>query len=182
MIKKENDTGVIVKKYVSKYKEARALRAQAIVEFALALPILLMLLIGIFEFGRMVFVYSAVTNASREAVRFASAFGFGDATYHRQYQYCSAIRQVAKRHAFLMNLQDTDITIEYDHGPGTSVFDTCPSGVTSDQTIIVKTGQDRVKVTVIANYTPMTKFFPIGNRIFTSSSSRTILGFANVGP
>src|SRR4030095_776329 len=44
-------------------------RAQAIVEFAIALPILMALLVGILEVGRMVFIYSAVNNASREAAR-----------------------------------------------------------------------------------------------------------------
>lgn len=165
---------------MSHNKKYQSFRAQAIVEFAIVLPILLMLLIGIFEFGRMVFVYSAVTNASREAVRFASAIGFNDTTYYRQYQYCSEIRNVARRHAFYLNLQDTDIVIEYDHGPGTTVFDTCPSGVVNDKTIIVKTGQDRVRVTIVANYSPLTKFFPVGTRTFTSSSSRTILGYADV--
>jgi len=51
---------------------------QAIVEFAIALPILLALLVGILEVGRMLFIYAAVTNASREAVRYASAVGLDD--------------------------------------------------------------------------------------------------------
>jgi len=157
-------------------------RAQAMVEFAIVMPLLLALLIGIMEFGRMVFIYTAVTNSSREAVRFASAIGFNDNTYYRKYQYCSAIRDVAKRYAFLMNLSDSNIVIEYDHGPGTSVFDTCPSGTTNDNTIVVKTGTDRVKVTVNANYSPMTKFIPIATRTFKSASARTIIGNVDVGP
>lgn len=160
----------------------RAVRAQAIVEFAIVLPILLGILIGLFEFGRMVFVYAAVNNASREAVRFASAIGFNDTTYYRKYQYCSAIRDVAKRNAFLLNLQDSDVAIEYDHGPNTGLpFDTCPAGVTNDPTIVVKTGQDRVIVTVTASYSPITRLLPISARTFSSSSSRTILGYAKVG-
>ena len=47
-------------------------RAQAMVEFALILPMLLLLLIGIMDFGRALFVYSEVSNASREAVRYAA--------------------------------------------------------------------------------------------------------------
>jgi Flp pilus assembly protein TadG len=45
------------------------------VEFALALPLLLLLIFGILEVGRMVFTYSSVVNASREAVRYGSATG-----------------------------------------------------------------------------------------------------------
>lgn len=157
-------------------------RAQAMVEFALVLPLLMALMLGIFEFGRIVFIYSSVTNASREAVRFGSAIGFEDNTYYRKYQYCSAIREDAKESSFLAVLQDSDIVIEYDHGPGTAVFDTCPVGVARDTTIVVNTGQDRVKVTVSASYSPLTKLLPIGTQTITSSSTRTILGYANVGP
>ena len=46
-------------------------RGQTLVEFALALPILLMLTFGIIEFGRMMHAYLALENGSRFAVRFA---------------------------------------------------------------------------------------------------------------
>jgi Flp pilus assembly protein TadG len=157
-------------------------RGQAIVEFAIVLPILLILLVGILEAGRVVFIYSAVTNASREAVRYASAVGFHDNTYYLKYQYCSGIRDAAKRSAFLTNLQDSDIVIEYDNGPGTSAFDTCPPGVANDKTIVVKTGVDRVKVTITVDYEPVTQLLPFDSRTITSVSARTILGFVNVDP
>jgi Flp pilus assembly protein TadG len=171
----------MIKKLIRSQKNSKK-NAQAIIEFALILPFLLALLIGILEFGRLVFIYAAVTNASREAVRFGSAIGFEDNTYYRKYQYCSAIREVAKVSSFLVDLQDSNIVIEYDNGPGSPIFDTCPVGVVRDTTIVVNTGQDRVKVTVSANYSPLTKLLPISSQTITSSSSRTILGYAQVGP
>ena len=42
---------------------------QAMVEFALVLPILLMLVIGIFEFGRAWNAYQVITDAAREGAR-----------------------------------------------------------------------------------------------------------------
>jgi Flp pilus assembly protein TadG len=57
---------------------ARTERAQAIVEFALVLPILMVVLVGMFEAGRMLYTYAAINNASREAVRFGSALGYDD--------------------------------------------------------------------------------------------------------
>lgn len=42
---------------------------QALVEFALVLPILLMVVIGVFEFGRAWNTYQVITDASREAAR-----------------------------------------------------------------------------------------------------------------
>jgi Flp pilus assembly protein TadG len=50
----------------------RGSQAQALVEFALILPLLLLVLIGIIDFGRALFVYSEVSNAAREAVRYAA--------------------------------------------------------------------------------------------------------------
>ncbi len=48
---------------------ARARRGQALVEFALVLPILVLLLLGIFEFGRAYNAYEVITDAAREATR-----------------------------------------------------------------------------------------------------------------
>lgn len=50
-------------------------RGQAIVEMALVLPLLIMLLFGIVEFGRVLNTYIVVTNLSREGARFAAVGG-----------------------------------------------------------------------------------------------------------
>lgn len=49
----------------------RKQRGQSLVEVAFVLPILLVLLLGIFDFGRAIYAYNALSNASREAVRLA---------------------------------------------------------------------------------------------------------------
>jgi TadE-like protein len=46
-------------------------RAQALTEFALVLPIFLLILLGLFDVGRGVFIYNGLTNAAREAARLA---------------------------------------------------------------------------------------------------------------
>ena len=46
-------------------------RGQSLVEFALILPILLLLLLGIIEGGRIIWAYITVQNAAREAARYA---------------------------------------------------------------------------------------------------------------
>lgn len=46
-------------------------RGQSVVEFALVLPILVMIVMGIVEFGRIFMVQQIVTNASREGARTA---------------------------------------------------------------------------------------------------------------
>src|SRR5688572_17286906 len=91
-------------------------RAQAMVEFAIALPILLMLLYGILEAGRLLFIYSSIVTASRQAVRYGSATGIGPNGVPR-YQDCAGIRASANRADFLNAFQDEDIHIFYDEGP-----------------------------------------------------------------
>jgi Flp pilus assembly protein TadG len=44
---------------------------QALVETALVLPVLLIILLGLFDFGRAVYAYNAISNAAREASRVA---------------------------------------------------------------------------------------------------------------
>ena len=44
-------------------------RGQTLVEFALILPIFILLLVGIFDFGRAIYAYNTISNAAREAVR-----------------------------------------------------------------------------------------------------------------
>jgi Flp pilus assembly protein TadG len=50
---------------------ARAQEGQALVEFALVAPVILLLVAGIFEFGRAWNAHQAVTDAAREGARAA---------------------------------------------------------------------------------------------------------------
>jgi Flp pilus assembly protein TadG len=159
-------------------------RAQAIVEFAIALPVLLMLLIGIIEVSRMLFMYASVVNASRDAVRYASAYGLSDDMGDGnllKYSYCKGIRDQAKQSGFFLNLQNSDITIQYDSGPSSGigskgVCDLFASPWEDPQIVgTVDTG-DRVTVSVSTTYSPMVSLLPIPSRTFTATSSRTILG------
>jgi Flp pilus assembly protein TadG len=53
----------------------RSIRGQSLVEFALVLPVFLLLLIGVTEFGRAWMTRNILTGASREAVRIAAVQG-----------------------------------------------------------------------------------------------------------
>ena len=154
-------------------------RGQAIVEFAIVLPILLMILVGIFEFARMVFIYSAVTNASRNAVRYASAVGLEDTGTYHKYLYCDGIKKVASDSAFMLRPSDVTVTVSYDSGPNTTSLGTC--NVSGGEAAISIPDQGRVNVTVVATYRPMVRLIPIPTRTFTSSSYRTIIGILKLG-
>jgi Flp pilus assembly protein TadG len=49
-------------------------RGQAMVEFALALPIFLVMLIGIFDFGRGIYTYNGLSEAAREISRVTAVY------------------------------------------------------------------------------------------------------------
>jgi hypothetical protein len=56
---------------MSRTTDGRRDRGQGLAEFALILPVLLVLILGIFDIGRLVIAYTAITNAAREGARLA---------------------------------------------------------------------------------------------------------------
>jgi Flp pilus assembly protein TadG len=51
--------------------DGRTTRGQALAEFAIVLPIFILLLFALFDLGRVVFGYNSITNAAREGARMA---------------------------------------------------------------------------------------------------------------
>ncbi len=82
-------------------------RGQGLVEFALILPLLLLIIMGIIDFGRMLFIYANLFNAAREASR----YGLVDPGNQ------AAIQQAARDRIFLVPPEDVTINIWYDTGP-----------------------------------------------------------------
>jgi hypothetical protein len=108
---------------------------QGMVEFALAAPLLLLLLFGILEVGRMVFTYSSVVNASREAVRYGSATGYvdtGNPGDPVRYRDCAGIIDAAKNVDFGAGIVATDVEIYY-FDPSGLPIGTCPNGSHGDR-------------------------------------------------
>lgn len=56
-------------------KKIKGQRGASAVEFAIILPVLLVILIGIMEFGYVMFAKAVITNASREGARTGIVFG-----------------------------------------------------------------------------------------------------------
>jgi Flp pilus assembly protein TadG len=75
-------------------------RGQALVEFALVVPIFVLLLVGLFDIGRAVWNYNTVANAAREAARVAVVN-----------QDQTVIREAAKTAGVSLSLEDADITL-----------------------------------------------------------------------
>lgn len=68
-------------------------RGQGLLEFALVMPILLLLLMGIFDFSRVLITYAVATNSLRTGLRLAEVLGYqeNEATVP-QFANCAAMR------------------------------------------------------------------------------------------
>lgn len=64
---------------------------QSLVEFALILPILLLIIMGVVDFGRAIYDYNAIGNAAREAGRTAIVNQYPDAVRAKAAQQATAV-------------------------------------------------------------------------------------------
>lgn len=81
----------------------RSGRGQDLVEYALVMPLVLLMIVAIVEFAVLVYRYSALTNAAREGARAGVVPQVTEAH----------IREVVKSHALGLDLLDTDIAISH---------------------------------------------------------------------
>lgn len=163
----------------------KRIRAQGMVEFALVLPVLILVIVGLFEFGRLIFIYSTVVTSAREAARYGSSSSWNpDPTikvYEGQFRDCVGIRSRAQNVDFFGVIEDGNITIQYDHGPTSSgtgsipgypaPFATCPPPATMHFV-----SGDRIVVQVTAPFTPMMGLVPVSSFTIRSISARSLLG------
>ncbi|MGD2162761.1 MAG: pilus assembly protein, partial [Anaerolineales bacterium] len=141
-------------------------RGQGLVEFALVLPIFLMLIMGIVEFGRLMFIYNSVATASREAARYGASVGINTAGVEH-FRDCSGIRDTAQRLAGFAPIEHTNINIEYDN-PATGFHETsCPPSQ-------FELG-DRIIVSVSITFEPIVPLMDIPPLPVTSETKRTVL-------
>jgi hypothetical protein len=77
-------------------------RGQTLAEFALILPVFVMILVGIFDGGRLVFAYNGVNNAAREGGR--------EATVN---QTEADIQARAAQHAVALDIAPTDVYVDF---------------------------------------------------------------------
>ena len=103
----------------------RAARGQGLVEFALVMPILMILVFGIIDFGMGLRSYISLTNATREGARFA-AVGNPAGAYPADCNGSTTNSVVGRVCVTIEGLRLADletVTVEYPDGeaPGNSV-------------------------------------------------------------
>jgi Flp pilus assembly protein TadG len=94
-------------------RRARSRRGQALVEFALVIPVFIFLVMGIFDLGRAVYANSTISNAAREGARIAIVD-----------QTCSHITSEATRQS--VALANVTVTADF-RTPAGAVLATCPT-------------------------------------------------------
>jgi hypothetical protein len=161
--------------------------AQAMVEFAIALPFLLLLLYGVVELARLAFIFSSASNASRAAARYGSGAGENSAgTPH--YLDCDGIRDVANQSAYITDFSSINIT--YDRGVNSDGTQIPISGVDPDpgtdscpiEGINVRNG-DRIIVQISVDYEPIISIIPVDPLKIVSANARTfIVSIPILGP
>jgi Flp pilus assembly protein TadG len=77
-------------------------RGQGLVEFALVFPVLIVLLLAIFDVGRLVFAYNDITNAARDGVRVAIVD-----------QTANVARDATISQATSLGLTNSNVTVDY---------------------------------------------------------------------
>ena len=139
-----------------------SLRGQSLVEFALILPILLILMLGILDFGRAIAAFNSVSNGARSGARVAIVN-----------QDLDAIRAAVESEAFGLRVVDVtfDANVEGIPDCPQSNVDCCP-----DIGCVVE-------VAVSTEYVPATPIFSqLVGSITVSSESQTPIERVNPSP
>lgn len=90
-------------------KTYRQIRGQGLVEFALVLPLILLVIVVFIELGRIVYFYSALNNAVREGTRYVIVNQFVNNTERE-----SEIRAKVADYAVALPLNINDVSIYCD--------------------------------------------------------------------
>ncbi len=159
-------------------------RAQGMLEFALILPLLLMVVMGVIAFGHFMFVYSVTTSASREAARYGAVVGLSENNIPR-YSDCRAMRDAALRIGAIGGLKPADIYIYYfdnsTSDPNTATpLASCTPAQNSPSSYTAALG-DRVEVVLINQYVPFVPLVNLPTYGIKSDAVRTIMTGIAVG-
>lgn len=124
-------------------------RGQSLVEFALCAFLLVMLMLGVVEIGRMVLVYTTCANAAKAGVRYAEVHGADSAAT------TTDVQTVVQNYLSAAPLTATNATIT-SSGVGGAIG-------------------TLVTVTVVYPYDPLSTYFPLSVNV--GSSSQGVITF-----
>ncbi|MPQ65930.1 MULTISPECIES: TadE/TadG family type IV pilus assembly protein [Pseudomonas] len=121
------------------FKQPRGQQGVALVEFTLVLPLLLLLLLALGEFGRMLFQYNTLLQASRDAGRYVASQAWN-----------STLGTVALSSTLLTQTKNVAV-----YGVPASTGTAVVSGLTSANVAVSVLGTDHVQVTITYTFCPV---------------------------
>lgn len=114
-------------------------RGQALAEFALVVPIIVLLIVGFVEVGRAVSAYNTVANAARQGARVAAVNQLDPSPPVTDCDESRPIEDPANAHwtirscaavaASSLGVQASAVTVSYAAPPGTSLACSAPGGL-----------------------------------------------------
>lgn len=121
------------------FKSRQRQQGLAMVEFTLVLPVLLLLLLAFGEFGRMLYQYNVLLQASRDADRFVASQAWD-----------STLGTVA-----LSNTLQTQTKNVAVYGVPANTGTAVVSGLTTGNVVVAAVGTDHVRVTITYTFCPV---------------------------
>ena len=159
-------------------------KAQAAVELALTIPIVLVLILGIIEGGWLLFVYTSLTAAGREAARYGAAVGNISSTGPISYNDCAGIKDAAFRIGRFAGITTDDprVKIYHDNGLPTTKTGYLKTEYCKTASDIIKNfvQDDRILVEIDIIYTPITPMGIIPSFPLHSQNAHTVVLGAEV--
>jgi Flp pilus assembly protein TadG len=121
------------------FKRPQAQQGVALVEFTLVLPILLLLLLSLGEFGRMLYQYNVLLQASRDAGRFVASQAWN-----------STLGAIAL--SSTLQTQTKNVAV---YGVPSAAGSAVVSGLTTANVAVAAVGTDHVRVTITYSFCPV---------------------------
>jgi Flp pilus assembly protein TadG len=121
------------------FKHRQRQQGLAMVEFTLVLPVLLLLLLAFGEFGRMLYQYNVLLQASRDADRFVASQAWN-----------STLGAIT-----LSNTLQTQTKNVAVYGVPANTGTAVVSGLTTGNVVVAAVGTDHVRVTITYTFCPV---------------------------
>ncbi|HJR27708.1 MAG TPA: TadE/TadG family type IV pilus assembly protein [Pseudomonas sp.] len=121
------------------FKQPQRQQGLALVEFTLVLPLLLLLLLSLGEFGRMLYQYNVLLQASRDADRYVAGKAWN-----------STLGAVTLSSTLLTETKNVAV-----YGVPSQTGSAVVSGLTTANVAVAAVGSDHVRVTITYNFCPV---------------------------
>ena len=121
------------------FKQPQRQQGLALVEFTLVLPLLLLLLLAFGEFGRMLYQYNVLLQASRDADRFVASQAWN-----------STLGAVSL--SSTLQTQTKNVAV---YGVPANTGTAVVSGLTTANVVVAAVGIDHVRVTITYTFCPV---------------------------